>query len=406
MPFGNNINYAAVFNRILDEKFYIMPRTMWMENTTPGIQWNGGKEIKIPMLSMDGLGDMQNCQAPDGSMDLDWETKTLEYWRGRNFQICRYEIDMTNFALTVENALRVLLNEHVVPELDKIRIGRLVQAGFSYGANCIKTQASSGITSDNILSLILNDIATVQDKIGENQQLYIQISTQLKNLLQQSSQITRFLDVKDYQIRSITTRIDAINDQYLIGTPSRYMGSVFRLNDGRTDGQTVGGVEFADLGPGVNWIVAARPVVDAVARPRVTKVIDPDVNQDGEFWKIMFSIYHGVWTYQNKKDGLLVNVNNELGDLTVESVSAGSGQTVITVNAAGNADTQLVYKTDASAAPTVTFGTALTASDRWAPLPENGQIAGTNGQYVTVALVGTQSGLPLADGNATIVSGT
>lgn len=120
----------------------------------------------------------------------------------------------------------------------------------------------------------------------------------------------------------------------------------------------------------------------------------------------MFSIYHGVWTYQNKKDGLLVNVNNELGDLTVESVSAGSGQTVITVNAAGNADTQLVYKTDASAAPTVTFGTALTASDGWAPLPENGQIAGTNGQYVTVALVGTQSGLPLASGKATIVSGT
>ena len=48
MPFNNNINYAAVFNRILDEKFYILPRTMWMENTTPGIQWTGGKDIKVP----------------------------------------------------------------------------------------------------------------------------------------------------------------------------------------------------------------------------------------------------------------------------------------------------------------------------------------------------------------------
>ena len=102
MAFNNTINYAAVFNRILDEKFYILPRTMWMENTTPGIVWNGGKEIKIPMLSMDGLGDMQNCKAPDGDMALDWETKTLEYYRGRNFSICRYDIDMTNFALTVE----------------------------------------------------------------------------------------------------------------------------------------------------------------------------------------------------------------------------------------------------------------------------------------------------------------
>lgn len=404
MPFGNSINYAAVFNRILDEKFYILPRTMWMENTTPGIQWTGGREIKVPMLTMDGLGDMENCKAPDGNMTLDWETKTLEYWRGRNFAICRYEIDTTNFALTVENALRVLLNEHVVPEIDKIRIGRLVQAANNYGKGCIQAQETSGITAENILGLILNDIATVQDKIGETQQLYIQISTKMKNLLQQSSQITRYLNIRDFQIRSANLRLEALDDQYLIGTPSRYMGSVFQLNDGRSDGQTVGGVTFSDLGPGVNWIVAARPVVDAVARPRVTKVIDPDVNQEGEFWKVMFSVYHGVWTYENKQDGLLVNMDTTLGGITVNSASAGSGQTVLTVNAEGNADTQLVYKVD-STAPEVTFGTPLTASDGWAPLPANGQVAATNGNQVTVALVGTQSGLPLADGSATVVAG-
>ena len=83
MAFNNTINYAAVFNRILDEKFYILPRTAWMENTTPGIQWTGGKEIKFPILSMDGLGDMQNCKAPDGNMTLDWETRQLEYYRAR-----------------------------------------------------------------------------------------------------------------------------------------------------------------------------------------------------------------------------------------------------------------------------------------------------------------------------------
>ena len=58
MPFHNSINYAAIFNRILDEKFYILPRTMWMENTNPGIEWQGGKEIKIPML---GKADSLNA---------------------------------------------------------------------------------------------------------------------------------------------------------------------------------------------------------------------------------------------------------------------------------------------------------------------------------------------------------
>ena len=406
MAFNNNINYAAVFNRILDEKFYILPRTMWMENTTPGIQWTGGKEIKVPMLTMDGLGTMQGCKAPDGDLNLDWETKTLEYYRGRNFQICTYDPDMTNFALTVENALRVFLNEHVIPELDKIRIGRVVQAAIGYGTGSVKAQASSGITADNILALLLNDIATVQDKIGEDQQLYIQISTGLKNLLQQSKEITRFLNVRDFSVRSANLRIEALNDQYLIGTPSAYMGSVFQLNDGRTEGQTVGGVTFTNLGPGVNWIIAARQAVDAVARPRVTKVIPPEINQEGEFWKIMFSIYHGIWTYDQKKDGLLVNMDTTLPAMTVTSVAGtASGTTQITVggNYGGSTGVQVVYKL-ASAAQTVTFGTALTPANGWAPLPSSGVITATSGQNITVAVVASGSLLPLASGNTTVVA--
>ena len=254
---ANQINYAAVFNRILDEKFYILPRTMWMENTNPGIVWEGGKEVKIPMLGMDGLGNMNGYKAPQGDLSLDWETKQLQWYRGRNFSIGRYDVDETNFALTVGNALRVFLNEHVVPEVDSLRIAMAAQGAIAYGKTVV--QASSGITTANILGLLLADIAAVQDKIGENEQLYIQISTGLKSLLEQSTQITRYLNVKDFAIRSAVLQLNALNDQYLIGTPSKYMHSVFGLNDGATAGQTVGGVTFANLGPNINWIIAARP---------------------------------------------------------------------------------------------------------------------------------------------------
>lgn len=401
MAFNNTINYAQIFNRVLDEKFYIMPRTSWMENTTPGIEWNFGKEIQIPILSMDGLGNMQGYKAPDGDMTLSYETKTLEYYRGRNFAIGRYDIDMTNLAVTVANALRVFMRQHVVPEVDKIRISRLAQAAFNYGGSCVVTQASDEITTTNILELLLNDIATVQDQIGEDEQLYIQISTTLKNVLQQSTQITRYLNVKDFQIKSATLRLEAINDQYLIGTPSSYMNSVIQLNDGVTSGQTVGGVAFADLGPGVNWIIAARPAADAVARPYISKVIDPDINQEGEFWKIMFSIYHGVWTYNNKSEGLLVNVDDNLGALTVETAAGTSNATNVTVNAVPSSDTMLVYKID-SAQTSVTAGTPLTG---WTPLGTGQNIPATASQVITVALVGATSMLPLASGYATVTVG-
>ena len=399
---GNSINYASIFNRILDEKFYILPRTMWMENTTAGIVWEGGKEVKIPKLGMDGLGNMNGYRAPQGDLVLDWETKVLQWYRGRNFSIGRYDVDETNFALTVGNALRVFLNEKVVPEVDCLRIASVAQGAVGYGT--IVPQATASITASNILGLILDDIAKVQDKIGENEQLYIQISTGLKNLLEQSTAIQKYLNVRDFAIRSANVKLEALNDQYLIGTPSRYMHSVFGMNDGVTGGQTVGGVTFTNLGANINWMICARPAVDAIARPQITKVIDPDTNQDGEYWKVMFSIYHGNWIMENKGDGLLVNLNTTLGEITVTSEAGTSaiGDTVIGVTAVVPDGMKLVYKIDSSTAPAVAVGTALTTG--WADLPADGKLSSTNGYEITVALVHKANGQPLASGNTTIVA--
>ena len=399
---ANTINYASIFNRILDEKFYILPRTMWMENTTAGIVWEGGKEVKIPKLGMDGLGNMNGYRAPQGDLVLDWETKILQWYRGRNFSIGRYDVDETNFALTVGNALRVFLNEKVVPEVDCLRIASVAQGAVGYGT--IVPQATASITASNILGLILDDIAKVQDKIGENEQLYIQISTGLKNLLEQSEKIQKYMNVRDFAIRSANVKLDALNDQYLIGTPSRYMHSVFGMNDGVTGGQTVGGVTFTNLGANINWMICARPAVDAIARPQITKVIDPDTNQDGEYWKVMFSIYHGNWIMENKGDGLLVNLNTTLGEITVTSEAGTSavGDTVIGVSAVVPDGMKLVYKIDSSTAPAVAVGTALTTG--WAELPADGKLSTTNGYKITVALVHKANGQPLASGNTTIVA--
>ena len=403
---ANSINYAAVFNRLLDEKFYIMPRTMWMENSNPGIVWEGGKEVKIPKLGMDGLGNMSGYKAPQGDLTLAWETKTLQWYRGRNFSIGRYDVDETNFALSVAPMLNAFLKEKVVPEIDCLRISTAAQGAVAYGQ--VVPQAASGITAANILDLLMADIAKVQDKIGETEQLYIQISTGLKSLLERSSQITRYLNVKDLQIREANLRIEALNDQYLIGTPSGYMHSIFGLNDGVTGGQTVGGVTFADLGPNINWLIAARPAVDAIARPQVTKVIDPDTNQEGEFWKVMFSVYHGLWTLENKGDGLLVNVDSATADdLTITSTAgASAGASTVAVSGVKPDGFKYMWKAASGTAPSVTIGTALAATDGWADLPANGGITSTNNYKITVALVAAGNNKPIAYGTGSVSAGT
>lgn len=402
---ANTINYAAVFNRILDEKFYILPRTMWMEDTNPGIVWEGGKEVKIPKLSTDGLGTMNGYRAPAGDLTLAWETKQLQWYRGRNLTIGRYDVDETNMALTVGNALKVFLNEKVIPEVDCLRISTAAQGAIGYGT--VVAQASADITASNILDLLMADIGKVQDKIGEGEQLYIQISTSLKNLLERSTGVTKYLNVRDFTVRSVNLKVEALNDQYIIGTPSAYMHSVFGLNDGVTGGQTVGGVTFANLGANINWLIAARPAVDAIARPQISKVIDPDTNQDGEYWKIMFSLYHGLWTMENKGDGLLVNLDTASADDLTVSTTAGTvnvGDSIVTVSGVKPAGFKYVWQAQASTAPTVTIGTALTTANGWAELPSDGLISTTNGHKITVALVSAASLKAVAYGKGDVAA--
>ena len=185
------------------------------------------------------------------------------------------------------------------------------------------------------------------------------------------------------------------------------MHSVFGLNDGVTGGQTVGGVTFTNLGPNINWIIAARPAVDAIARPQVSKVIDPDTNQDGEYWKVMFSIYHGLWVMENKGDGLLVNLDTTPGTLTVSTVAGtiADGDSVVTVVGVKPEGFKYMYKTADGTAPAVAIGTKLTASDGWADLPADGLINTTNNYKITVALT-AQNGQPIAKGSGDVAAKT
>lgn len=300
----NSIAYASVFNQVLDEAFAISSRTSFMENNGLGIVWQGGKEVKIPKLALQGLGTVVGCTVPNGDVTFGYETKQMQWDRGRTFKIGRYDVDETNFALNAGVLLGNFAKQHVIPEQDKLRISTVAKAALDAGHVTYEGASASSTPLKDLLA----DIGTVQDKIGEDVQLYILISGTKKTALMSSSEITKYLSVRDYEVRSVSTKVDAINDQYLIQCPTSYMETIFTLRDGTTSGQEAGGVVAASGSKKVNWVIVARDAVIAVGYPRVEKIITPDENQDGDCWKIMFRNYHGLFVLENKLDGLHVNV--------------------------------------------------------------------------------------------------
>lgn len=299
----NTINYAQIFNSVLDEKFAILSRTSYMEQNSNGIVWQGGKTINVPKLTLQGLGAVSGCTIPDGDYTFEYEPFTLQWDRGRKFSIPRYAVDETNFALTVGNIMGEFMRQHIVPEVDKLRLSTVATKAVTAGN---VTYAGSSLSTP--LASLLADIASVQDKIGEDVQLYIAVAQTVKAQIMASSEITKYLSVRDFEIRSVNLKMDAINDQYLIGVPSSYMKSAFTAYDGTTSGQEAGGVVPASGAVNVNWIITASNACVAVGYPRVEKVIDPDTNQQGDCWLVAFRIYHGIIIPDNKVDGIWVNL--------------------------------------------------------------------------------------------------
>ena len=100
---ANTISYAQILQNALDKQMVHESLTGWMDANAGQVKYNGGKEVKIPQLSMDGLANYDR-QADSGytkgSIKYEYKTYTMTQDRGRKFQIDSQDVDETNFVLT------------------------------------------------------------------------------------------------------------------------------------------------------------------------------------------------------------------------------------------------------------------------------------------------------------------
>lgn len=106
----NTLEYAKLFMTTLDKQILEQSTTGWMEANAGQVKYNGGNEVKIPILSMDGLGKYDRDDGfVQGSVSLSYQTKNLTQDRGRTFQLDAMDVDETNFITAAVQTLLFLL---------------------------------------------------------------------------------------------------------------------------------------------------------------------------------------------------------------------------------------------------------------------------------------------------------
>ena len=93
----NTLATATLFMTQLDKIAVQEATTGWMDANAGQVIYNGGSEVKIPKMSVQGMGDYdREAGYQRGSVTLEYETRKMTQDRGRLFQLDPMDINEAN----------------------------------------------------------------------------------------------------------------------------------------------------------------------------------------------------------------------------------------------------------------------------------------------------------------------
>ena len=299
----NTMQFASVFMTELDKQLVEKSTTGWMEDNAKQVQYNGGAEVKIPKMTMSGLGDYdRNSGFAQGAVAVTYETRALTQDRGRTFQLDAMDVDETNFAATAGAVMREFQNTKVIPEIDAYRYSKIYELAEAAGKTSTYTPAV-----DSIFETLMNDITAVRDAAGECTEIVVAMSAKVAGMLDLAKGGTNVLQSGFFAQGKAEIKVKEIDGCPIIRVPSARFKTGYTFMDGVE--QTEGGFAAAEDAKDINWIVMVKQTPVAISKTDVTRIFDPMTNQNANAWKIDYRKYHDLWIMDNGMDGVLVSVS-------------------------------------------------------------------------------------------------
>lgn len=197
----NTLATATLFMTQLDKIAVQEATTGWMDANAGQVIYNGGSEVKIPKMSVQGMGDYdREAGYQRGSVTLEYETRKMTQDRGRLFQLDPMDINEANFIPTAGAVMGEFQRTQVVPEIDAYRISKLATETLTADkAGMIGESYVPGTASTSALRKLKEGIKAVkfQRKSMQNcRKIYQKHSNHWKNYKKNSTNLKTRVNLK------------------------------------------------------------------------------------------------------------------------------------------------------------------------------------------------------------------
>jgi len=300
---GNNINLAQVYTNFIDEALTASSKTKWMEDNAIDIDYDGGSSVRISTLNVSGMGSYDKTGAsgnyyPTGTISNVWNTYNFTQDRGVEFQLDRVDPNDTNYLATVENVLKTFTNTQVIKELDTYRFNKIYKLLSTSGLTSTHLKSNVTLSAANILTELNNAIFCVR-KDSEDATDYVCFMA-LSDVQFLRSAASDTMNSVSYG-NSITVNgqsfddVIYFNEMPIITVPDSRLQTSVTINDGKTAGQTNGGITVDSTSKLINFMIIGSNTPIAVMKLDEMKTFSPEFNQKGSGTLIQGRMLHDLW---------------------------------------------------------------------------------------------------------------
>lgn len=308
----NTLATATLFQNTLDKKAIQEAVTGWMDANAGQVLYNGGAEVKIPKMSIQGLGDYDRDNGyQKGGITLEYETRKMTQDRGRMFQLDPVDINENNFVTTAASAMGEFQRMHVIPEIDAYRLSKIAtEAITAEKAGMVEYGYTPGAENTSALRKVKEGINAVRE-MGYNGSLLIHATPDF--IMELELELAGKIIATTFSKGGINTQVPSVDGVPLISTPSNRMYTAIELQDGKTGGQEAGGYKKGSTAKNINFMVLPTTTPIAVTKQDVMRIFDPNVNQKLNAWQMDYRRFHDIWVLDNKMDSIYLSIKEAKG---------------------------------------------------------------------------------------------
>lgn len=305
----NTLATATNFQKALDVLAVREAVTGWMEANAGKVKYTGGAEVKIPKMSVQGLGDYDRDNGYlMGSATLEYETKKMTQDRGRKFQLDSMDVDETNFVTTASSVMGEFQRTKVIPEIDAYRLSKIATEAINANvAGMVQYGYTPGAANTSALRKVKEGIAAIRD-LGYDGPLVVHATDSF--ILELELELANKISTVNFKKGGIITKVPAVDEVPIIPTPANRLVTAIKLNDGKTIGQEKGGFEKGATAKDINFEIMPLKTPVAISKQDKMRIFDPNTNQKADAWAMDYRRFHDLWILENKVNSIYVSIKD------------------------------------------------------------------------------------------------